>query len=88
MKTNPDTPLKEITSTLAKQGVKVSDNLIYSLKSQMKNKKQKAKKATVLTNGKTTGITNPVEMIREIKTLAGRAGGFRTLKEIVDVLAE
>ena len=41
--TNPLTPLKEITSTLAKQGVKVSDNLIYSLKSQMKNKKQKAK---------------------------------------------
>ena len=88
LKKNLKTPTKEIVSTLAAQGVKVSDNLVYMLKSQAKDKKRKAKRDKVMATSNRSGIINPVEMIREIKMLAGRAGGMRTLKEMVDVLAE
>ena len=88
LKKNLKTPTKEIVSTLAAQGVKVSDNLVYMLKSNAKDKKRKAKRDKVMATSNRTGISNPVEMIREIKMLAGRAGGMRTLKEMVDVLAE
>ena len=88
LKKNPKTPTKEIVSTLAQQGVKVSDNLVYMLKSKMKDKKRRAKRQKVMATSDRSGISNPVELIREIKMLAGRAGGMRTLKEMVDVLAE
>jgi hypothetical protein len=88
LKKEPKTPTKEIVSALAAQGHKVSDNLIYMLKSKMKDKKRKAKRQKVMATTTRSGIANPVEMIRDIKKLAERAGGLRTLKEMVDVLAE
>jgi hypothetical protein len=88
LKKNPKTPVKEVASTLAAQGIKISDNYVYMLKSKMKDKKRKLKRQKLMATGKRTGITNPVEMIREIKTLAARAGGLQSLKEMVDVLTE
>jgi hypothetical protein len=40
---NPNTPVTEIVSTLAAQGIQVSGNYVYMLKSKLKAKKQKAK---------------------------------------------
>ena len=88
LKKNPKTPVKEVTSTLAAQGIKISDNYVYMLKSKMKDKKRKLKREKVMATGNRAGITNPVEMIRDIKKLAGRAGGLQSLKEMVDVLTE
>ncbi len=85
---NPKTPVKEVVSALAGQGVKVSANYVYMLKSKMKTKKrvEKRQKALAVTAGAKTA--NPLDLIREVKQLAVRAGGLRALKDLVDVLAE
>jgi hypothetical protein len=85
---NSKTPVKEVVSALAAQGVKVSANYVYMLKSKMKAKRrvEKRQKAMAVTAG--AAIANPLDLIREVKQLAARAGGLRALKELVDVLAE
>ena len=35
--TNPNTPVKEIVSALATQGIKVTDGLVYNIKSHVHN---------------------------------------------------
>jgi hypothetical protein len=85
---NPKTPVREVVSTLAAQGVKISDNYVYMLKSKVhaKKRKEKREKAVATSNG--MGVADPVEMIREVKNLALRTGGLQQLKQLVDVLAE
>jgi hypothetical protein len=34
------------------------------------------------------GVTNPVDLILEVRRLSEKAGGIRHLKKLVDVLAE
>ena len=34
------------------------------------------------------GMANPVELILEVRKLAAKAGGVRSLKKLVDLLAE
>ena len=58
------------------------------LKSKMKAKKRMAKRQKAVALSNNTGIANPVDLIRDVKKLAERAGGLRTLKELVDVLVE
>ena len=85
---NPKTPVKEIVSALGAQGIKISGNYVYMLKSKMKAKRrvEKRQKAMAITAG--AEVANPLDLIREVKQLAARAGGLRALKELVDVLAE
>jgi hypothetical protein len=85
---NPKTPVKEVVSGLAAQGIKISGNYVYMLKSKMKAKErvEKRQKAMAVTAG--AEVANPLDLIREVKQLAARAGGLRALKELVDVLAE
>jgi hypothetical protein len=87
LRKNPKTPVKEVVSTLAGQGIKISENYVYMLKSKAKARKRKEKreKAMVVT---ASGPVNPVDLVRDVKALALRAGGLRTLKQLVDVLAE
>jgi hypothetical protein len=85
---NPKTPVKEIVSALAAQGVKVSANYVYMLKSKMKAKKRVEKRQKAMAVGAVTPIADPLELIREVKQLAARAGGLGNLKQLVDVLAE
>lgn len=85
---DPKTPVAEVVSALAAQGIKVSGNYVYMLKSKAKAKKQKARRQQATAVGNSRGIANPLELIREVKQLAERAGGLRALKELVDVLLE
>jgi hypothetical protein len=84
----PKTPVKDIVSALAAQGIKISGNYVYMLKSKMKAKRrvEKRQKGMAVTAG--AEIASPLDLIREVKQLAARAGGLRALKELVDVLAE
>src|SRR5438477_6541494 len=41
---NPKTPVKEVVSALAAQGVKVSNNYVYMLKSKMKDRRRAEKR--------------------------------------------
>ena len=85
---NPKTPVSEVVSTLAAQGIKISGNYVYMLKSKMKAKKRVEKRQKAMAVSAKTEIANPLDLIREVKQLAARAGGLRALKELVDVLAE
>jgi hypothetical protein len=91
LKTNPKTPVSDIVSTLAGQGMKISANYVYMIKSKAKAKRRKLKREKAMavvgsSNGRV--VANPLDLIREVKQLAQRAGGLSTLKELVDVLAE
>ena len=50
---NPKTPVSEVVSTLAAQGVKVSNAYVYALKSKVhaKKRKEKREKAVATSNG-------------------------------------
>jgi len=85
---NPKTKVSEVVSTLAAQGVKVSYTYVYALKSKGKAKKRKEKREKAVAASNSIGVTDPVELIREIKNLALRTGGLRNLRQLVEVLAE
>lgn len=85
---NPKTPTKEIVSTLAGQGIKISESYVYMLKGKMKAKKRKEKRQKAMAVSTNAKIADPVELIRDLKALAVRAGGLPNLKQLVDVLAE
>ena len=83
-----NTPTKEVIATLAERGIKVHPNLVYLMKSQMRARRRKQKRQQVIENSRELGITNPVDLILEVRRLSEKAGGIRHLKRLLDVLAE
>ena len=93
---NPNSKSKEVVEALAKNGIKVNDGLVYAVKGSMKEKKRRKKRVaraamaavrTPSSNG-VASKTDAITMIREVKTLAEKAGGYERLKELVDALAK
>jgi hypothetical protein len=93
---NPEAKAKEVVEALGKNGIKVNDGLVYAVKGGMKEKKRRKKQvakaamaavATPSSNGQASK-TDALTMIREVKALAQKAGGYAKLKELVDALAE
>lgn len=84
----PKTSVKEVVATLKQQGVVVTANLVYLIKSKMKHKKQRQKRQKAAETTRNAGIVNPIDLIIRVKQLAGEAGGMTNLKKLVDVLAE
>jgi hypothetical protein len=93
---HPDAKAKEVVKGLAGTGIKVNDGLVYAVKGALKEKKKrkarvvKAAKAAASTasNNGVVSKTDAITMIREVKSLAEKAGGYAKLKELVDALAE
>jgi hypothetical protein len=80
-----------------KFGVEVSPGYVSVIKSNLKKKQRKKTLASASAaepvNGRkqkeaSTVAADPVQMIRDVKALAKRAGGMQALKRLVDVLAE
>jgi hypothetical protein len=88
LKENPKASVKEIVSILGDRGIKVSANLVYLLKSKMKQKTRRAKRQRAVDASQKVGIADPVKLIVEVRRLAEKAGGIRRLKELMDLLAE
>lgn len=90
---NPKAMAKEIVAALKEQGITVTEGLVYAVKGAMKAKSKRKKriaqaaKAAATTNG-TVSKTDALTMIRDVKALAMRAGGYERLKELVDALAD
>ena len=93
----PDAPAKEVVAALAEKGIKVSTALVYNVKGGMaerKRRKKRVAKAAMATTGDkassngTAAKADAITMIREVKTLARKAGGYTKLRELVDALAE
>ncbi len=85
---NPNTPVKEVVATLEQQGIKVSANYVYMLKSKVKARGRRERGQKAVAASKSAGLADPVELIQGIKMLAQKAGGMRSLKKLVDLLAE
>ncbi|OAI38701.1 hypothetical protein AYO40_01720 [Planctomycetaceae bacterium SCGC AG-212-D15] len=78
---DPTTLTSEIASKLG-----VSPTLVYLVKSKMGRKSRRAKHRAIASTNK-VGMTNPVEMIVELKKLAEQIGGMKNLARLCEVLA-
>jgi ketosteroid isomerase-like protein len=86
---NPKMPVREVRSTLAARGIKVSGNLVYYIKGKMKGRKGRSKKARqMVARVAATGNHDPVKTILRVKGWANEVGGLKKLKELVDALSE
>ena len=90
---NPEMKAKEVVAAMAAKGQKITDALVYFLKG--KSSAKKARKKRVVKAAKAAHVTgvagsnaDALTMIREVKGLAQKAGGYAKLKELVDALAE
>ena len=93
LKDHPTAKAKEVVKALSASGV--NEGLVYAVKGAMKEKKKRKKRiakaamaATIKpsSNG-VTSKTDAITMIREVKALAEKAGGYEKLKELVNALA-
>ena len=84
---NPTIGSKDLIAQLAAKGVKVAPSLVYMVKSKLNKDQRKAKRARVTAAAGVT-VKNPVEIIRGVKELARELGGYKSLKQLVDLLAE
>lgn len=94
---NPKATVREVVAALAAKNIEVSDNLVYSIKGEFKEKSKRKKKiakaalaAVKPSNGPSTAAsrTDAITMIREVKALAAKAGGYERLIELAKALAE
>jgi hypothetical protein len=93
---NPAIQAKDIISTLAAKGIKVTPGLVYMVKGSMKGEKKRTPKAVTSGTPVATGTptaakssgSSAVATIGKIKSLAGEVGGLKTLKALVDALSD
>jgi hypothetical protein len=89
LSSNPKAMAKEIREALASQGIKVSDNHIYLIKSHAKDKARKAKGAKLrAVAAARPAIKDYADAVNQVKMLAHQLGGLSSLKALVDALAE
>jgi hypothetical protein len=82
-------PAKEVVSTLAGRGIKVTDTLVYFVKGKMHGRKGRRQKARqMVANVAATGNGDPVATILKVKRWALEVGGMKKLKALVDALSE
>jgi arginine repressor len=92
LEASPTSSAKEVVAALDANGITVKESLVYAVKGSMKERRQrkarvvKAAKAASATG--TASKTDAITMVREVKALALKAGGYEKLKELVDALAE
>ena len=93
LKANPEMKAKEVVEALP--GTGVNEGLVYAVKGAMKEKKKRKKRVVKAamaavsppsSNGQGSK-TDALTMVREVKALVQKAGGYEKLKELVDALA-
>jgi len=85
---NPKAKVKEVTAALAAKGMKVSYNHVYMIKSKSKAKKRMANRAAAAATATRSGISNAADAVTQVRRLARDLGGFRNLKQLVEVLMQ
>jgi hypothetical protein len=92
LKANPEIGAQEAVAKLAEKGIKVSGNLFYFVKGQIKGRKARKKKAqrTVTKVAESTHATrsDAVSTILKVKSWANEVGGMKSLKALVEALSE
>lgn len=92
LKANPNIGAKEVAAKLAEKGIKISSNLFYFVKGQMKGRKARKAKVqkTVAKVAESTHGTrsDALSTILKVKGWAREVGGMKTLKALVEALSE
>jgi hypothetical protein len=90
LKGNRKAPAKEVVEAMAAKGITVTEGLVYMQKGKLKGKRQRRAKVIRAARAAQAASTNgnPVVLIRDVKALAVRAGGYKMLKELVEALGE
>jgi hypothetical protein len=96
LKANPNSKAKEVVEALEKNGIKVNDGLVYAVKGALKEKKRRKKRVATAamaasSNASANGQASrpdAITMIRAVRDLAAKAGGYTKLKELVDALSQ
>ncbi|HVK13193.1 MAG TPA: hypothetical protein VM597_30855 [Gemmataceae bacterium] len=84
---NPAIKSKDLIGQLAGKGIKVAPSLVYMVKSKLNKGRRKARRDRA-SAAAGAAVKNPVEVILRVKDLARELGGYRNLKQLVDLLAE
>jgi hypothetical protein len=93
LQADPKQPVNAVVKAMADKGHTISANLVYFLKGKARGAKKRkrriarAAKTAVSANG-ATNKADAITLIRDVKTLAARVGGFEKLKKLVDAMAE
>ena len=98
---NPTSSAKEVVAGLGAKGITVKEGLVYAVKGAMKEKKSRKKKIAKAamaavkpaSNGQATPATpamksDAITLVRAVKELATKAGGYEKLIELAKALAE
>lgn len=80
---DPKADYKTVIDRAAEKGAKVSQTMVYYVRSKLGQAARKAKREQAATASR-----NPVELVGRVKTLANEVGGIKQLKQLVDLLAE
>ena len=89
IKANPQIKAKEAIASMAEKGMKISANLFYMVKGEMKGRKQKAKKlVTKVAEATGTPRSDALHTILKVKSLAKEVGGMSSLRALIDALSE
>lgn len=89
---NPKIPVRLVVEELAKDGIKVSANLVYFVlggaRGKAKGKAGRKRRAVAAGEraSQKTGTAYPLSVITDAISLAERAGGLANLKRLIEVL--
>ena len=88
LKTHPNAKTSEIVKLLADKGTKVLANHVYAIRTHAKKKQNKQRRAAASAAAHSVGMSNPIQAVLEVRSLAMKLGGISHLKRLVDLLAE
>jgi hypothetical protein len=92
LKANPEIGAKEVATKLGEKGIKISENLFYFVKGQLKGRKARKKKAqkVVAMVAEATNVTksDALSTILKVKAVANEVGGLKKLKALVEALSD
>lgn len=80
---DPKADYKTVIARAAEKGAKVSQTMVYYVRSKLGQAARKAKRDQAAATSR-----NPVELVSRVKQLANEVGGIQNLKQLVDLLAE
>jgi hypothetical protein len=102
LKETPGIAVKDVVTKMAAKGHKITPNLVYFIKGKTKGAKGRKHRivkaamaatplSTIIGNGvvaRAEAKADAITVIREVKALAAKVGGYQKLKDLVDALAE
>jgi hypothetical protein len=88
LRQHPTMKVSEIVATLARKHITVKPQLVYFIKGTLKGKAVRATRRHAVARPNKVGMTNPIELLVDLKKLAERAGGMRNLIQLAEVLAD